>query len=45
MAFSVKKGVAIPASLRNIYKELMEDVGLEEGLPAPTSGNLQGWIV
>lgn len=39
LAFSVMPGVTIPASLRNIYKELAEDLGV----PAPTSGNLQAW--
>ena len=29
MCFSVKKGVAVPPSLVNIYKELKEDVGFE----------------
>ena len=28
LAFSVKKGVAIPPSLRNIYKELQSDLGI-----------------
>lgn len=31
LSFSVKKGVAIPASLKNIYKELYDDLGI---LPA-----------
>jgi uracil-DNA glycosylase len=39
LAFSVRPGVPVPASLRNIYKELAEDLGV----PAPTSGNLQAW--
>ncbi|MGJ8690102.1 MAG: uracil-DNA glycosylase [Gammaproteobacteria bacterium] len=39
LCFSVQSGVAIPPSLRNIYKELALDVGIA---PA-TSGNLQAW--
>ncbi len=39
LAFSVKKGVKPPPSLRNIFKEAMDDVGIEP----PTHGNLEGW--
>jgi uracil-DNA glycosylase len=39
LSFSVPKGIALPPSLRNIYKELREDIGI---VP-PTSGCLQGW--
>ena len=39
MCFSVKKGVAIPPSLVNIYKELKEDVGFE----IPKHGFLESW--
>jgi uracil-DNA glycosylase len=39
LAFSVQDGVAIPPSLRNIFKELHHDLGIE---PSP-SGNLQHW--
>lgn len=38
-SFSVKEGVKIPASLRNIYKELASDLNV----PIPNSGNLEGW--
>jgi len=39
LCFSVQSGVAIPPSLRNIYKELALDIGI-----APvTTGNLQAW--
>ncbi len=39
MCFSVRKGVTIPPSLRNIYKELQSDLGIE-----PCShGYLQKW--
>lgn len=39
MSFSVKKGVKIPPSLRNIYKELESDLGI----PAAEDGFLESW--
>ena len=39
MSFSVKPGVKIPPSLRNMFKELSADLGVE----APTTGTLTGW--
>jgi uracil-DNA glycosylase len=39
LAFSVQKGVAVPPSLRNIYKELSDDLGFSK----PSHGNLQKW--
>ncbi|MFC1421104.1 uracil-DNA glycosylase [Streptacidiphilus cavernicola] len=39
MCFSVKRGVRVPPSLRNVYKELDADLGI----PAPAHGNLQAW--
>ncbi len=39
LCFSVEKNVAIPPSLRNIYKELYADLGI----PSPQHGNLQSW--
>lgn len=39
LSFSVPKGVAIPPSLNNIYKELVEDVGAD----MPAHGNLMQW--
>lgn len=39
LAFSVSKEVKIPPSLRNIYKEAMQDVGI----PEPHSGDLTPW--
>lgn len=39
LCFSVKDGVALPPSLKNIYKELYDDIG---ALPV-TSGNLTKW--
>ncbi|MBM4761597.1 uracil-DNA glycosylase [Bacillus sp. B15-48] len=39
LSFSVKQGVKIPPSLRNIFKELHEDLGCE----IPTHGYLKKW--
>ncbi|MCR2106563.1 uracil-DNA glycosylase [Campylobacter upsaliensis] len=39
LSFSVPKGVPIPPSLRNIFKELNEDLGVE----IPKSGDLSAW--
>jgi len=39
LSFSVPKGVKIPPSLVNIYKEISSDLGL----PFPTHGNLENW--
>lgn len=39
LSFSVNNNVAIPPSLRNIYKEIKEDIGAE----TPNSGNLTRW--
>jgi uracil-DNA glycosylase len=39
LSFSVRPGVAVPPSLRNVFKELRDDLGV----PAPTSGDLTGW--
>jgi len=39
LAFSVRKGVTPPPSLRNIFKEAVDDVGII----APTHGNLESW--
>lgn len=39
LSFSGAPGVEIPASLRNIYRELSDDVGPI----APTGGDLTGW--
>ncbi len=39
LSFSVPKGVAIPPSLRNIYKELETDIGCE----IPKHGDLTKW--
>ena len=39
LSFSVKKGIPLPPSLRNIYKELQEDIGGE----LPTEGDLSHW--
>ncbi|MEI7506657.1 MAG: uracil-DNA glycosylase, partial [Actinomycetes bacterium] len=39
LAFSVQQGTRTPPSLRNIYKELNNDIGCE----APIHGNLTSW--
>ncbi len=39
LSFSVPENVAIPPSLRNIYKEINADIGS----PIPTTGNLKHW--
>lgn len=39
LCFSVPREVKIPASLRNIYKELQQDVGV----PIPDHGDLSAW--
>lgn len=39
LAFSVTDGMTIPPSLKNIYKELHTDLGLD----IPNSGNLEAW--
>ena len=43
LAFSVASGVAIPPSLRNIFKELQRDLGTPSpAFPVP-GGSLVGW--
>ncbi|MCJ7758007.1 MAG: uracil-DNA glycosylase, partial [Gillisia sp.] len=37
--FSVNEGIAIPPSLKNIYKEIENDLGN----PVPVTGNLEHW--
>lgn len=39
LCFSVPEGVAIPPSLKNIFKEMNDDIGA----PMPKSGNLEKW--
>jgi uracil-DNA glycosylase len=39
LSFSVLQGQRIPPSLRNIFKELMQDLAL----PVPSEGSLQHW--
>ena len=40
LCFSVRLGVQVPPSLRNMYQELMNDV---EGFTVPSHGYLMGW--
>ena len=39
LCFSVQKGVAVPPSLVNIFKELQDDLGIDP----PSHGNLESW--
>lgn len=39
LCFSVKRGIPLPPSLKNIFKELKDDLGID----APDSGELIGW--
>lgn len=39
LSFSVPHGVKLPPSLKNIYKELADDIGMN----IPTHGNLEAW--
>ena len=39
LSFSVREGVRVPPSLRNVYKELADDLGV----PPSASGDLTGW--
>lgn len=39
LAFSVRRGVKVPPSLANIYKEIEADLGM----PRPGHGNLESW--
>jgi uracil-DNA glycosylase len=39
LSFSVREGIRIPPSLRNVFKELAEDVGVAP----PAAGDLTGW--
>ena len=39
LSFSVRPGVPIPPSLRNVFKELHDDLGVT----APRTGDLTGW--
>ncbi|PWU66656.1 uracil-DNA glycosylase [Gracilibacillus dipsosauri] len=41
LSFSVNPGIAIPPSLKNIYKELADDIGC----PIPNHGYLKKWAV
>lgn len=39
LSFSVQKGIKVPPSLQNIYKELKDDLGI----PIRSEGDLTGW--
>nr|WP_306429682.1 hypothetical protein [Sphingobacterium sp. E70] len=40
LSFSVPEGIALPPSLKNIFKELQDDI---EGFVEPRSGDLTSW--
>jgi uracil-DNA glycosylase len=40
LAFSVNRGVTVPPSLVNIYKELQDDLGVS----SPSHGDLKSWV-
>jgi uracil-DNA glycosylase len=39
LSFSVRAGVPVPPSLRNVFREIREDLGIE----VPPGGDLTGW--
>lgn len=43
LAFSVRPGVAVPPSLRNIFKEIARDPAVPKGFLDPSSGSLERW--
>ena len=43
LCFSVQKGVAVPPSLRNMYKELSEDPAVVPKFKIPSHGCLTKW--
>lgn len=43
LSFSVRPGVALPPSLKNIRKELLSDLVVDESAWSPTNGDLTSW--
>jgi ATP-dependent DNA helicase PIF1 len=43
LSFSVRSGIALPPSLKNIRKELLSDLAQPESAWSPTNGNLTPW--
>ncbi|VEU43216.1 unnamed protein product [Pseudo-nitzschia multistriata] len=43
LCFSVRRGVPAPPSLRNVYKELLNDASIENFRSIPGHGNLERW--
>eukprot|EP00486_Rosalina_sp_Unknown_P000165 CAMPEP_0201566140 /NCGR_PEP_ID=MMETSP0190_2-20130828/5708_1 /ASSEMBLY_ACC=CAM_ASM_000263 /TAXON_ID=37353 /ORGANISM="Rosalina sp." /LENGTH=210 /DNA_ID=CAMNT_0047984439 /DNA_START=104 /DNA_END=733 /DNA_ORIENTATION=+ len=43
LCFSVQKGIKIPSSLRNMFKEACDDDGLSPRFKKPTHGSLRKW--
>jgi ATP-dependent DNA helicase PIF1 len=43
LSFSVRPGVALPPSLKNIRKELLSDLAVDESVWSPSNGDLTPW--
>jgi len=43
LCFSVRRGIKIPPSLHNMYKELIQDSNVESFQEYPVHGNLERW--
>eukprot|EP00537_Pseudo-nitzschia_pungens_P002297 CAMPEP_0172368892 /NCGR_PEP_ID=MMETSP1060-20121228/29625_1 /TAXON_ID=37318 /ORGANISM="Pseudo-nitzschia pungens, Strain cf. cingulata" /LENGTH=374 /DNA_ID=CAMNT_0013093631 /DNA_START=361 /DNA_END=1485 /DNA_ORIENTATION=+ len=43
LCFSVRKGIPVPPSLKNIYKELLQDTEIPGFDKMPSHGNLERW--
>ena len=43
LSFSVPRGVKVPPSLRNVYKELVDDGDVPDFVSRPEHGNLERW--
>lgn len=43
LCFSVRRGIKTPPSLRNMYKELIQDSSIDSFKDYPTHGNLERW--
>lgn len=45
LSFSVPVWIALPPSLKNIYKELQEDIGIEPGMSGDLTKRAQQWVL
>lgn len=43
LSFSVRSGIALPPSLKNIRKELLSDLAVDESAWSPSNGDLTPW--